>query len=166
MCGQKSPCSRREEREDIWVCPIPGATYDHVGVAAHLAVPGGAVEPRTLVEAVSTGWFYSRPCHWMRLLSMLITSARNWCRGPGARLRGGWKPWHGTSSSAQHSRGPHPANAISARRAPAPELAAAAPVLASSADADRSRPSVRPRHPLGYRRRLRRDRNRESIWMA
>ena len=60
---------------------------DHVGVAAHLAVPGGAVEPRTLVEAVSTGWFYLAALPSDAVVVMLITSAQLVPRGPGARLR-------------------------------------------------------------------------------
>jgi flavin-dependent dehydrogenase len=60
---------------------------DHIGVAAHLAVPAKAVGPRMLVEAVASGWFYLSALPSGLVAAVFVTSAPLVPRGRDPRLR-------------------------------------------------------------------------------
>jgi flavin-dependent dehydrogenase len=60
---------------------------DHIGVAAHLAVPAKAVAPRMLVEALASGWFYLSALPSGLAAAVFVTSAPLVPRGRGRRLR-------------------------------------------------------------------------------
>jgi flavin-dependent dehydrogenase len=60
---------------------------DQIGVAAHFVLPAGDFEPRTLVEAVPSGWFYLSALPTGSAVAILVTSAPLVPRGRTQRLR-------------------------------------------------------------------------------